>query len=147
MVAFEEGEEPQNASIVEIGKTTVTKCGGLPPAIRAIGSIYMLCEKGSFVSCELKELRELNNLRGQLEISNLRPGKEAAKGAESANLKAKQYLQSLILRWNSNVDTDASETTIGHEKSLEALQPQPNLQALSLDFYGGIKFSKLAPHL
>ena len=44
---------------------------------------------------ELKELMPLNNLRGELRITNLRHAKDSA----AANLKEKQYLQSLELDW------------------------------------------------
>ncbi|EXB68035.1 hypothetical protein L484_009642 [Morus notabilis] len=81
----------------------------------------------------------LNNLKGELEIRNLEHGNDAATDYESANLKEKQYLQSLELEWIS--DDEGTEAPVGYEKSLEALQPHPNLQELVLWSYGGVKIS------
>ena len=86
----------------------------------------------------LKELEGLNQMRGTLKIWGLRHRKGAASECMNANLKEKQYLQCLKLMWEekgvneSNRDYD--------EKSLEALQPHPNLQELYLSNYGGVRF-------
>ncbi|GMN72102.1 hypothetical protein TIFTF001_052786, partial [Ficus carica] len=108
-------------------------------------SKYVLCTSSGSVprqGGELKELMGLNNLGGVLEVSNLRHGKEAGVESESANLKEKQHLRSLRLEWDSSVDdTDATEAILGYEMSQEGLQPHPNLESLSLEYYGGMKFS------
>ncbi|GMN47372.1 hypothetical protein TIFTF001_016551 [Ficus carica] len=90
---------------------------------------------------KLTELMRLNKLRGKLEILNLRHGKDAKIEYEFANLKEKQYLRSLELKWNSNVDIDETEGPVGYEMSLEVLRPHPNLQELALANYGGVKIS------
>jgi hypothetical protein len=86
----------------------------------------------------LKELQELNKLSGNLSIVNLRHGKDAALESKFANLKAKQRLDGLRLEW---IEEDIDEAGVGYdEMSLEALQPQPNLKALNLECYGGVRF-------
>uniref|UniRef100_A0A2N9EI29 Rx N-terminal domain-containing protein n=1 Tax=Fagus sylvatica TaxID=28930 RepID=A0A2N9EI29_FAGSY len=86
----------------------------------------------------LKELHELNKLSGNLSIVNLRHGKDAALECKVANLKAKQRLDGLRLYW---IREDIDEAGVGYdEMSLEALQPQPNLKALLLMDYGGVRF-------
>jgi Leucine-rich repeat (LRR) protein len=86
---------------------------------------------------EFKELDKLNNLRGTLEIVNLRHDKDAVAESEAANLKEKQHLQALGLRW---IEDEVDEENVFDETSLEALQPHSNLQSLSLYRYGGVKF-------
>ncbi|XP_027359452.1 putative disease resistance protein RGA1 [Abrus precatorius] len=38
-MAFDEGTEPHNSELVDIGKVIVKKCGGVPLAIRSVGSL------------------------------------------------------------------------------------------------------------
>ena len=72
----------------------------------------------------LKELKGLNKLRGTLEITGLRHGKEAASESKDSNMKEKIHLQDLTLSWlwigESNVEYD--------EESLEALLPHAHFQ-------------------
>jgi hypothetical protein len=65
-------------------------------------SIFVMSDDSSSVSQhhgKLKELSRLNDLRGRLEIINLRLGKDATLELKDANLKVKQHLQSLSLEW------------------------------------------------
>ncbi|XP_060668431.1 putative disease resistance protein RGA4 [Ziziphus jujuba] len=98
---------------------------------------------------ELKELMPLNSLRN-LCIINLRHGKTDGK---AANLKAKQYLQSLRLYWSSSNDRKdlggaiESTSTDEYEMTLESFQPVPNLKRLELRGYGGVRLSSWVPSL
>ena len=91
----------------------------------------------------LKELMPLNNLRGDLWITNLRHGKDAI----VANLKEKQYLQSLRLDWCSPNNNVEAMDSVGHEMTLEGLQPHPNLKELRLYNYGGVRLPSWLPSL
>ncbi|XP_050284485.1 putative disease resistance protein RGA1 isoform X3 [Quercus robur] len=88
---------------------------------------------------ELKELNRLNELRGNLSIENLKRVKDARLEYKDANLKEKQCLDRLDLKW---VEEDINENgDAGYDDmSLEALQPHINLKALSLRWYGGVRF-------
>jgi leucine-rich repeat protein SHOC2 len=91
----------------------------------------------------LRSLTDLNNLRGHLEISHLdqvkfSPSKEAAK---DEFLKNKQLLEFLTLRWDHD-EEDEQENKVGKDKkSLECLQPHPNLRVLLVVGYNGDTFS------
>ena len=95
-------------------------------------------EEHNRLNAELKELNTLNNLRGTLEIVNLRHGKDAEAEFKATNLKGIENLQALGLRWiEDEVD---KEDVVFEEKLLEALQPHPNLKVLSLYRYMGVGF-------
>lgn len=87
---------------------------------------------------ELKELNTLNNLRGTLEIVNLRHGKDAEAESMATNLREMQHLQGLKLRWIED-EVDKADVVFDETK-LEALQPHPNLELLSLYRYIGVGF-------
>ncbi|XP_075646349.1 disease resistance protein RGA2-like [Castanea sativa] len=71
--AFENGQEPENVRIKEIGKEIVRKCRGIPLAIKTIGSL--LCFKNSdewlsFVNKEFSKLdQEENDILPTLKLS------------------------------------------------------------------------------
>jgi len=86
----------------------------------------------------LRSLTDLNNLRGHLEITHLEqikfsPSKEAAK---DDFLKNKQHLEFLTLRWDHDEEEEESNVE-KDKKSLECLQPHPNLQVLLVVGYNG----------
>ncbi|XP_050283871.1 putative disease resistance protein RGA3 [Quercus robur] len=84
----------------------------------------------------LGELNQLNNLRGTLHIICLEQLEDTNSECKAANLRGKQHLEKLILRWyqEGNINND-------NEKSLEELQPHQNLKYLELYGYKGVKFS------
>ncbi|CAK8540281.1 unnamed protein product [Lathyrus sativus] len=89
----------------------------------------------------LRSLTDLNNLSGHLEISQLEqvkfsPSKEAAK---DEFLKNKQHLEFLTLRWDHEEEEEEEEESDVDKdtKSLECLQPHPNLRLLSVVGYNG----------
>ncbi|MFQ6635815.1 hypothetical protein Gotur_010205, partial [Gossypium turneri] len=71
----------------------------------------------------------LNNLSGELTIRNLGFVQNAKEKFKAANLKEKQHLRSLELAWARGNGDD--------EKSLEDLQPHPNLKELRIVGWGG----------
>uniref|UniRef100_A0A2N9GEU2 R13L1/DRL21-like LRR repeat region domain-containing protein n=1 Tax=Fagus sylvatica TaxID=28930 RepID=A0A2N9GEU2_FAGSY len=84
----------------------------------------------------LSELKELSNLGGNLFIKDLGHGKDDMVECKATNMKEKQHLQRLELRWKRMSDR---ETECYDEESLEGLQPHPNLKALELWWYMGVR--------
>ena len=95
---------------------------------------------GSFKHCGgLAELNKLNDLRGTIEIENLELVKDAISETKAANLKEKQHLNILSLRWNSRLD---DVINVGDDENLlDGLQPPQNLKYFSVKWYGGVRFS------
>ena len=85
----------------------------------------------------LGELKELNNLRGTLEISHLERLTKANSKSIVVNLWEKQRLEKLILKWHHQDQVDNNED----EKLLEDFQSHQNLKYLEVHHYKGVKFS------
>ncbi|KAJ9182444.1 hypothetical protein P3X46_006439 [Hevea brasiliensis] len=106
----------------------------LPQGIGRLSNLRTLCK---FIVSETKEgcniagLKNLNHLRGHLEISGLEKVVDAGKAIE-ADLINKQ-LRSLDLVFSFGVKEVM-------ENVIEALQPHPNLEALQVYEYGGSIF-------
>ncbi|KAF6140536.1 hypothetical protein GIB67_035563 [Kingdonia uniflora] len=91
-------------------------------------SEFIVSEEGS----DIEELKDLNNLRGKLRISNINGiGKEAS---HEAILKDKEHLRHLVLRFNDDDDDEAVQSV------LELFEPHPNLEKLEIENYNGSKF-------
>uniref|UniRef100_A0A2N9HVG7 Disease resistance protein RGA3 n=1 Tax=Fagus sylvatica TaxID=28930 RepID=A0A2N9HVG7_FAGSY len=123
--------------LVNLRYLELESCYGLTHMPRGLGKLTNLRELSLFVMSDdsdsvsrhhgkLKELSRLNDLRGELEIKNLRHGKDATLELKDANLKVKQYLQFLLLVWKEEDVKDAD--VVYDEQSLECLQPHPNLK-------------------
>ncbi|TXG74600.1 hypothetical protein ES288_1Z028300v1 [Gossypium darwinii] len=98
-------------------------------------SMFVVDKDRSHGGADLSELSGLNNLRGELEITNLGFVKNAKENFKAANLKEKQHLRSLVLQWGSFLawgDDNRDE-----ERSLEDLQPHPNLKELCIRGWRG----------
>ncbi|PPD67595.1 hypothetical protein GOBAR_DD35524 [Gossypium barbadense] len=126
-------------------------CGGLTHMPRGIGkltsletlSMFVVDKDGSHGGADLSELRLLNNLRGDLQIRNLGFIKNAKEKFKAANLKEKQHLRSLVLEWSFYFDDNDDD-----DKSLEDLQPHPNLKELCIrGWRGDAKFPSWLPLL
>ncbi|XP_075646709.1 disease resistance protein RGA2-like [Castanea sativa] len=85
----------------------------------------------------LGELKDLNNLRGTLEITHLERLEESNSESIVVNLREKQHLEKLILNWNHQDQVDNNEDV----KLLEDLHPHQNLKYLEVYQYKGVKFS------
>ncbi|XP_052479951.1 putative disease resistance protein RGA3 isoform X2 [Gossypium raimondii] len=129
-------------------------CRGLTHMPRGIGkltsletlSMFVVDKDGSHGGADLSELRLLNNLRGGLGITNLGFVKNAKEKFKAANLKEKQHLRWLGLQWK--FDSDDEDDDDDDEKSLEDLQPHPNLKELCIERWrGDAKFPSWLPLL
>ncbi|XP_072971176.1 putative disease resistance protein RGA3 [Typha angustifolia] len=89
---------------------------------------------GSEPGCSILELRQLNVLRGKLEIRCLHEVKDAEE-ANLANLSAKTRLQSLTLNWG--LDDQRGKTEDVKNDVLESLQPPPFLKVLKIYHFDG----------
>ncbi|XP_075674209.1 putative disease resistance protein RGA4 [Castanea sativa] len=87
----------------------------------------------------LAELNKLNDLRGKLEIKNLAWVKDVTSEFKAANLKEKQRLSVLILKWNPEGDdvVDANDD----ENTMDSLQPHESLKSLGVGGYMGVRVS------
>ena len=95
---------------------------------------------GSSKHCDrLVELNRLNNLRGKIEIINLAWVKDTTSEFKDANLKEKEHLSELELRWN--LEGDDAVDAHDDENSMDGLQPHQNLKSLVLNGYRGVRFS------
>jgi Leucine-rich repeat (LRR) protein len=105
-------------------------------------SNFVLSKKSDSVSGLTRVLKELHGLRGDLEILDLRHGKD---GALEPNILKEKHLQNLTLFW---LIEDVDEADVGYdEMSLEALQPHPNLKRLCIRNNGGGTFPSWLPSL
>ncbi|MFQ6635826.1 hypothetical protein Gotur_010201 [Gossypium turneri] len=128
-------------NLVNLTHITCEQCHSLTHMPRGIGMLtslqtlsgFVVDKDGSYGGADLSELSGLNNLRGQLRIKNLGFVKNAKEIFRAANLKEKQHLRSLVLVWSGDSDDD--------DKSLEDLQPHPNLESLLvIGWRGDAKF-------
>ncbi|KAF8038038.1 hypothetical protein BT93_B0789 [Corymbia citriodora subsp. variegata] len=90
-------------------------------------------EKGS----QLKELKNLPHLQGELFISELQKVEEV-RDAIDAKMFGKQGLSNLHLHWSEdfgNFRKDRHEVQV-----LQSLQPHINLESLTISYYGGAIF-------
>ncbi|KAF4362751.1 hypothetical protein F8388_022408 [Cannabis sativa] len=138
--------------LINLRHLDISDCYKLEYMPRGLGQLTNLRKLSKFVLMKsekcitrhgagLKELMRLNNLRGELLVTNLTHEKDVAAEYEGAKLKDKQYLRSLRLEWDSEAKIDETEAIVGYEMSLEGLQPHQNIQNLRLTNYGGVKLS------
>jgi Leucine-rich repeat (LRR) protein len=129
--------------LVNLRHLDIDRCDELTYMPRGLGELTNLQTLSKFAvhwdplsndSSGLRELHGLNNLRGKLEIVNLRYVKDAALECKIANLKEKEHLHALTLWWRSSGDFDRSnvDVDVDAELLLEDLQPHPNLKVLCL---------------
>ncbi|TQE12981.1 hypothetical protein C1H46_001356 [Malus baccata] len=86
----------------------------------------------------LGEMGRLKELRGQLDITNLRHEKDVMSESNVGTpLKDKQHLHSLVLAWKDVNAIDEEDIIV----SMEVLQPHSNLKKLSVWHFGGVRFA------
>ncbi|KEH18858.1 putative P-loop containing nucleoside triphosphate hydrolase, leucine-rich repeat domain, L [Medicago truncatula] len=86
------------------------------------------------VGPSIKELRKFPHLQGSLTIKNLHNVIDATE-AEDANLKSKEQIEILNLKWGK-----LSEDSLKVKVVLDMLHPPINSKGLSIDLYGGTSF-------
>ncbi|GMY19794.1 Mitogen-activated protein kinase kinase 4 [Fagus crenata] len=99
---------------------------------------FIVDRDDGFHICELKNL---NNLRGEICISRLERVPNSEEAMEAALLN-KNYLNKLELRWS---DLRVEEAEV-EEGILECLQPHSGLKELHILFYGGSKLPSWFGH-
>jgi hypothetical protein len=129
--------------LVNLRHLDIDGCGKLTYMPRGLGKLTNLQTLSKFEvhrdplsndsSAGLKELHGLNNLRGKLQIVNLRPRKYVASECKAANLKGKEHLHALTLRWCSI--EGVNDWDVDPELVLEDLQPHPNLKEICFVLY------------
>ncbi|XP_043694473.1 putative disease resistance protein RGA4 [Telopea speciosissima] len=111
----------------------------VPSCIGGVGGLEKLSGLG--------ELGGLNQLRGVLVIQRLGNVRNV-RDAEEANLKEKSELQSLTLSWYGDGPSSSTRLLplVDEEQVLENLQPHPNLKALTIYQYEGVKMPRWMTH-
>ncbi|KAI3881569.1 hypothetical protein MKX03_012541 [Papaver bracteatum] len=121
----------------------ITGCFSLTKMPIEMGKLISLRTLGLFTvveesSCGITELKDLQHLKGDLEIRGLEHVKSAA-DARNANLILKHHLQSLIFCWSFGIpvteEEEQAQLMVG-----EGLQPHRNLKRLYISGYGGVRF-------
>lgn len=123
------------------------QCTGLTHMPSGIGKLTSLQTLTRFIvgvdsiertSGGLRELKDLNDLRGELQIAKLENVKNVASECKEANLKGKQHLEVLTLEWTREVN---NHIIFEEDKTLlEGLQPHSNLQELHVYGYRAERF-------
>ncbi|CAN1316410.1 Putative disease resistance RPP13-like protein 1 [Linum perenne] len=113
-----------------------TKLKEMPPQMGKLSRLRKLTDfyigKGS--GSTIKELGQLHHLHGSLTVWNLQ-FVDNVQDVCVANLKGKKCLKSLKLVWKGDTFDSLQERAV-----LEQLQPNKNLECLSIIGYGGTKF-------
>ncbi|KAG5539277.1 hypothetical protein RHGRI_019739 [Rhododendron griersonianum] len=97
----------------------------------------MLEQIGQGNGCTINELGSLTHLRGTLCISGLE-NVENGMDARRANLKDKQGLDVLLMKW-SNISDNSRNTSVDSEV-LDTLRPHEKLKELTINGYHGLTF-------
>ncbi|KAF7153586.1 hypothetical protein RHSIM_Rhsim01G0058700 [Rhododendron simsii] len=134
---------PANTSdLISLRHLDVTGADSLlemPPKIGKLTSLRTLSNfiVGNGNGSMITELGSLIQLRGTLSISGLENVTNAP-DARRANLKDKQGLNVLLMKW-SNVSDNARNGNV-ESKVLDMLEPHKDLKELSIKAYGGFTF-------
>ncbi|XP_027337674.1 putative disease resistance protein RGA1 [Abrus precatorius] len=116
--------------------------------IPGLGRLYSLQFLSAFVAVSrgtLNELKDLNQLRGELRIESLDWVSDVALESQDVNLKEKKFLKSLTLDWYHEREDEWPNNYL-HIRNcdslqlLENLQPHSNLKQLGVRSYRGVHF-------
>ncbi|XP_059452215.1 disease resistance protein RGA2-like [Corylus avellana] len=89
----------------------------------------------------LHELGGLNELGRNLCITGLEHLRSSLSEAEAANLKTKQHLRILKLKWDPEAGDDSGMAIANDEQLLENLRPCQNLEYFEINGYAGVRLS------
>ncbi|XP_058181254.1 putative disease resistance RPP13-like protein 1 [Rhododendron vialii] len=134
---------PANTSdLISLRHLDVTGANSLREMPPKIGKLTGLQTLSNFIvgngnESMITELGNLIHLRGTLSVSGLENVTDAL-DAKRANLKDKQGLDVLLMKW-SNVSDNARNGSV-ESKVLDILEPHKKLKKLSIYGYGGLKF-------
>jgi len=117
-----------------------THIKNMPKEIRGLINLEMLTDfvVGEQHGFDIKQLAELNHLKGRLQISGLKNVIDPV-DAMAANLKDKKHLEELSMSYDEWREMDGSLTEAS-VSVLEALQPNRNLMRLTINDYTGSSF-------
>ncbi|KAF6175311.1 hypothetical protein GIB67_021816 [Kingdonia uniflora] len=106
----------------------------LPPGIGRLTHLQTLSKFIVSEECKISYLKDLNKLKGSLEIINIKGETQEAGAAE---LKSKEHLRVLKLRFSDASFNDCHDQV---HRVLDLLEPHPNLEELEIYSYNGSKF-------
>ncbi|KAG5539300.1 hypothetical protein RHGRI_019760 [Rhododendron griersonianum] len=134
---------PTNMSnLINLQHLDVTGADSLQEMPPKIGKLTSLLTLSNFIvrqgsGSTINELGSLIQLRGTLCISGLE-NVENAMDARRANLKDKQGLDVLLMKW-SNISDNSRNTSVDSEV-LDMLRPHEKLKELTINGYHGLSF-------
>lgn len=137
------------SNMISLKHIETGQCTGLTHMPSGIGQLTSLQTLTRFVvgtssfemaSGGLRELKDLNELRGELMIAKLENLRNVAAECKEADLKDKQHLEVLTLDWSREVNNHVSFEE--DEALLEGLQPHSNLQEYHIYGYRAERFPK-----
>ncbi|XP_028943760.2 putative disease resistance RPP13-like protein 1 [Malus domestica] len=121
-----------------LNNSNVSSLEGMPPKLGRLENLQSL---PNFVVCGgsdesgIREIGPLSHLRGTLCISRLENVTDF-EDAQKADLKCKEWLDSLVLEWSHSSDTRETESAL-----LDMLQPHRKIKELTIKSYAGKEFS------
>ncbi|XP_058226035.1 putative disease resistance RPP13-like protein 1 [Rhododendron vialii] len=130
-------------NLINLRHLDVTGADSLQEMPPKIGKLISLLTLSNFIvrqgsGSTINELGSLIQLRGTLCISGLE-NVENAMDARRANLKDKQHLDVLLMKW-SNISDNSRNTSVDLEV-LDMLRPHEKLKELTINGYNGLTFS------
>ncbi|CAN6556101.1 unnamed protein product [Malus baccata var. baccata] len=121
-----------------LNNSGVSSLEGMPPKLGRLENLQSL---PNFVVCGgsdesgIREIGPLSHLRGTLCISRLENVTDF-EDAQKADLKCKEWLDSLVLEWSHSSNTRETESAV-----LDMLQPHRKINKLTIKSYAGKEFS------
>nr|BBC44095.1 predicted putative disease resistance RPP13-like protein 1 [Malus domestica]BDT61646.1 RPP13-like protein 1 [Malus domestica] len=121
-----------------LNNSYVSSLEGMPPNLGSLVNLQSLPNfvvSGGSDQSGIREIGPLSHLRGTLCISGLENVTDV-EDARRANLKCKERLDSLVLKWSHSSDTRETESVV-----LDMLEPHTKLKELTIKSYAGEEFS------